>query len=197
MENDSIKNAAVLLCFYMGLAVLEMLTLSLFAHINFLKEMVYIYYYRMLCYIGTASGLLLLILFVLRFKLAGIGRCFHVLRLNSIIAASLISTFFSAFFVTMGPMPIDRSYTIFSIAAMYEEPDKVYTAEDIEQAFIERYIIRNQATQRRIEEQKRIGNIEEIDDGYRITEKGKRLIEMMRLVEKFYPADEKRMLYPK
>jgi hypothetical protein len=196
MEKNSIKNTAGLICFYAAITVLGMLILSLLAHINFLKEAMYIYYYRMLCYVGIASGLLLLALFVFCFALGNTRRRFHVLRSNAIISALIISTLFSALFVTAGPMPIDRSYSIFSIADMYEHPDKIYTAEEIELAFTEKYIARNQATKRRIEEQKSIGNIEETDGGYRITEKGMRLIEAMRLVEAFYPADEKRTIYP-
>jgi hypothetical protein len=104
---------------------------------------------------------------------------------------------FAMLFVSAGPMPMDRSYSIFVIADMYENPDKVYTAEEIEQAFIEKYILKNEATKRRINEQKSIGNIEESNGGYRISEKGKRLIRIMRFVESNYPVDEKETLYPK
>jgi hypothetical protein len=66
----------------------------------------------------------------------------------------------------------------------------------IEQNFIEKFIQRNEATKRRIEEQESIGNIEQVAGGYSITDKGKRLIEIMRFVESLYPADEKRTIYP-
>jgi hypothetical protein len=196
MVRGSIKKTAGLLCFYAAMAILEMLVLSFLARANFLKDAVYIYYYRMLYYVGLTSGLLLLMSLVARLLSGAVGGRLRVPGFPALLSALIIATLFAALFVTAGPMPIDRSYTVFSIADMYEQADKSYTAAEIERAFVEKYIARDQATQRRIEEQKSIGNIEETSDGYRITEKGKRLIEMMRLVEAFYPADEKGVLYP-
>jgi hypothetical protein len=194
MEGSSIKNTITQLCFYAVITVLEMLVLSIFAHINFLKDAVYIYYYRMLYYTGIASAILFALLLVVHFVRK---RNKRFLNIPVILSAIIISALFTALFVTAGPMPIDRSYSIFSIADMYEHSDRVYSAEEIEQAFMNQYIVQNEATKRRIEEQKSIGNIEETDEGgYRITEKGQRLIKTLRLVETFYPADEKRTLYP-
>jgi predicted transcriptional regulator len=144
-----------------------------------------------------------IILLILLFALYGLSikapktkMIFLVLQPTGIISGVIISFLFSALFITMGPMPIDRSYSIFIIADMYENPDKVFSQEEIERVFKEKYIQKNEATKRRIEEQKSIGNIEQVMGGYSITKKGRRLIEIMRFVELLYPVDEKRTLYP-
>jgi hypothetical protein len=176
-----------------------MIILSFFAHVNILKNIVYIYYYRMLYYaiiVNIILLALLLILHVLLRKAAKAKTMFLVLQPTGIISGVIISFLFSALFITMGPMPIDRSYSIFSIADMYENHNKIYSQEEIEQNFIENFIQRNEATKRRIKEQESIGNIEQVAGGYSITDKGKRLIEIMRFVESLYPADEKRTIYP-
>jgi hypothetical protein len=50
-----------------------MLVLSFLARVNFLKDAVYIYYYRMLYYVGLTSGFLLLASFAVRHMLGAVG----------------------------------------------------------------------------------------------------------------------------
>ena len=69
------------------------------------------------------------------------------------------------------------------------------TAE-IKQQFIAGYIEETQESQKRIEEQVYIGNMEETDGGYSITEKGVRLIKLMRYVEMIFPVPDKNSIYP-
>jgi hypothetical protein len=179
-----------------GLTVAHMLLLSLLMHINFLRDAVYIFYYRCLYYTFILSAVLLAVLFGVKLLAERNGRTFHMLAADVILSSAVISTLFTALFVTAGLMPMDRSYSIYSVVDMYEHPEMVYSEDDVQAAFINGYIIRNQAAKRRLEEQVSIGNIEETDGGYRIGEKGARLIDLFRLIEKFYPTDEKRTLYP-
>ena len=116
--------------------------------------------------------------------------------LSSLIRCIGLSTLFMALFLSLGPMPIERSYTIFSLADMSENPDMIYTSEEIKEQFIEGYIEDAGESQKRIDEQVYIGNLEEIEDGYRITTKGKQLISLFRFIEYIFPVPDENSIYP-
>lgn len=107
-----------------------------------------------------------------------------------------ISTLVMALFFSLGPMPIERSYTIYSLADMADHSNTIYSAEDIKTQFIEGYIEEANESQKRIDEQVYIGNLEEVPNGYRITEKGKHLIKLFRVIETVFPVPDKNSIYP-
>lgn len=107
-----------------------------------------------------------------------------------------MSALLIALFLSLGPMTIERSYTIYFLADMTDHAETIYTTDDIKTRFIEGYIEGAKESQKRINEQVAIGNMEEIDGGYRITEKGKRLVKIFRLVEKIFPVPDKNSIYP-
>ncbi|AVM67992.1 hypothetical protein C3V36_01155 [Lachnospiraceae bacterium oral taxon 500] len=156
-----------------------------------LFEGVLIYYYRIV-YLVVFNIILTLIFGIILKKI-------KILNISEVeIASTYVSVFLAMLFVvTIVSMPIDRSYTVYSLADMTENSDKVFTREEIEASFIEGYIYKMKATERRIQEQLYLKNIEKIGDGYRITDKGKSLINLFRLYEQVLPISEKRILYPK
>ena len=107
-----------------------------------------------------------------------------------------LSTLAMALFLALGPMPIERSYTIYSLAEMADSEKDVYSAGEIKTQFIEGFIEEANESQKRIDEQVYIGNLEQTDEGYRITAKGQRLIKLMRLVESIFPVPDKTCIYP-
>lgn len=150
-----------------------------------------IYYYRVVYLVMFNILLTLAVGLALRNK----HKIFNILAEE--IAAIYVSVFLAMLFlVTIISMPIDRSYTIYSLADMSEKSEKIFSGKEIENSFIEGYIYEMEATERRIQEQVYLGNIEKIEDGYKITKKGKALIEFFRLYEKIIPISEKRVLYP-
>jgi len=171
------------------------LLLIVCARIGFLNSVIFIYFYRLLYYIIIAH-IVLVLLAVLLLRVKAAKRLAKV-GAPRFFAALVISMLFSALFVAAGSVAIDRSYTVFIIANMYENADKEFSAAEIESIFIDEYVIKNEATNRRINEQLETGNIEQTPNGgYRITEKGMGLIRMMRFVEALIPADEKWSIYP-
>ena len=94
------------------------------------------------------------------------------LSMSSVVMCVGLSTLLMALFLSLGPMTIERSYTIYSLADMTDHADKVYSYEDIKDQFIEGYIEGANESQKRLDEQVAIGNLEETDGGYRITAKG-------------------------
>lgn len=118
------------------------------------------------------------------------------LELSAVIMCIGLSTLFMALFLSLGPMPIERSYTIYSLANMADSAEPVYSFEDIKTQFIDGFIEDANETQKRIDEQVSIGNLEETDGGYRITEKGERLIRLLRFVEAVFPVPDETCIYP-
>lgn len=150
------------------------------------------YLYRLLVLDVIACVVLLAVLVpvvVKRGELFGLG-------LSSVVMCVGLSTLLMALFLALGPMPIERSYTIFSLADMAEEPETVLTTEEMKAQFVNGFIEEAGETQKRIDEQVYIGNLEETDGGYRITAKGQRLIKLMRLVESVFPVPDETCIYP-
>ncbi len=150
------------------------------------------YLYRLLVLDAVACVVLLAVLVpvtVKRGSLFGLG-------LSSVVMCVGLSTLLMALFLALGPMPIERSYTIFSLADMAEEPETVLTTEEMKAQFVNGFIEEAGETQKRIDEQVYIGNLEETDGGYRITAKGQRLIKLMRLVESIFPVPDETCIYP-
>lgn len=118
------------------------------------------------------------------------------LKLSSAVMCVGLSTLLMAVFLSLGPMPIERSYTIYSLAEMKDSTTEVYSAEEIKDQFINGFVEEANESQKRIDEQVSIGNLEKVDGGYKITEKGKRLIDLMRLVESIFPVPDETCIYP-
>jgi hypothetical protein len=187
--------------FYAAIVLFDMILLSVLAHVNLLKNAVYIYAYRMLYYTVFCGVLLAALCILSRAVLKKHGnQAPAVLEPPVFIPGLIIATLFLAFFIFAGPVNIDRSYTIFSLSGMADNPERVYTRKDIEDLFIKTFIYENDNITRRIDEQTHIGNMEivtgENGPGYKISPKGRHLIGMMRFVESFYPVDVKNSIYP-
>ncbi len=150
------------------------------------------YLYRLLAYDAIACVVLLAVLVPVTVKR---GSLFG-LELSSVVMCVGLSTLAMAVFLSLGPMPIERSYTIYSLAEMTDSDKDVYTYEEIKDQFIEGFIEEAGESQKRIDEQVYIGNLEETDGGYRITAKGQRLIKLMRLVESIFPVPDETCIYP-
>ena len=118
------------------------------------------------------------------------------LSMSSVVMCVGLSTLLMALFLSLGPMTIERSYTIYSLADMTDHADTVYSYEDIKDQFIEGYIEGANESQKRLDEQVSIGNLEEVDGRYRITSKGQRLVWIFRLVESIFPVPDENSIYP-
>ncbi len=150
------------------------------------------YLYRLLVFDAIACVVLLAVTVPVAVKR---GSLFG-LELSSVVLCVGLSTLLMALFLALGPMPIERSYTIFSLADMAEKPETVLTTEEMKAQFVDGFIEQAGETQKRIDEQVYIGNLEETDGGYRITAKGQRLIRLMRLVESIFPVPDETCIYP-
>ena len=178
---------------YVVSGIISLILFSVLLHID-IWGTCEIYLYKCFMYAGIVS-VILLVLLLLAKKWEEKLKCFDF-SYACILSSVIICLLGQGFFASTVIMPMDRSYTIFTLADMADNSDRVYSLEEIENGFINVYIKAMKSTERRISEQVGIGNLAEVDGGYQITEKGQQLIEMYRLLDKIYPVDSKTSIYP-
>lgn len=153
-----------------------------------------VYLYRLLIYEMLICIVMLIIAAIVGVKLKG-GTIWGITFSAQVMCIGL-STLFMALFFSLGPMTIERSYTIYSLADMADHSDVTYTAEDIKTQFIEGYIEGANESQKRLDEQVTIGTIEQTPEGYRITDKGRNLVALYRFIETIFPVPDESSIYP-
>jgi hypothetical protein len=157
--------------------------------------MINIFYFRMMAYAILSALIVCAATLVLVSK-----KNAKILKfLDNKLVFSGFAISFLLIFLFLGTVPFnsDRSYTIFSLGFLYENADKSYTQEEMEQVFVDGFIKNFGATKKRIAEQMNTGYVKEKDGRYYISESGKRFIELFRLIDFFFPtATNPSSLYP-
>lgn len=119
----------VCLCLIIAIVVATLLRTPLLTEGN-------VYLYRLLVLTGTCCIVLVVIcFFAYRKKMSLFNVSFSI----SILCIGLSTLFMMLFFV-LGPMTIERSYTIYSLVDMADHSGQVYSADEIKDQFIEGYI---------------------------------------------------------
>lgn len=94
------------------------------------------------------------------------------------------------------PVTVERSVSVFMLSYMDENDSVSYTEDDIKKIFVDKYVDEYGAFEKRFEEQIVTGTIEETSDGkYKITDQGKSIVGMFRVVADLFQTD-KRLVYP-
>lgn len=97
-------------------------------------------------------------------------------------------------FFTHVPVTADRSVTIFLLGYMndHSDDDTSVTKDQLESHFINTYINKYEAINRRMNEQVITGTVEQTQDGgYRLTQKGKLLVKFNQWIGRYYGLDMK------
>ncbi len=89
------------------------------------------------------------------------------------------------------PVTVERSVSVFMLSYMDSNADYPFTEEEIAEVFEQKYVNEYGAFEKRIKEQRVTGTIDEAKDGYVITDKGKRIVAMFRIVGKLFGTDER------
>jgi len=74
------------------------------------------------------------------------------------------------------PVTADRSISVFILGYMNSRQDQPITAEEMERVFIERYVKRYKAMQRRFDEQLVSGNVKRVSGGFVLTDQGRSVV---------------------
>lgn len=95
---------------------------------------------------------------------------------------------------TLIPVTVERSVSVFTLSYMAENP-KVYTVEEMEDIFNEKYVQEFEAFDKRFKEQIVSGNVDETEEGYIINDRGKATVKFFRVIGSLFNTDE-RLVYP-
>ena len=142
-----------------------------------------VFFYRGLCLILfwgiLSSGAMALLKYLKNIK--------YLEKWRKIITIRDIILFFTAFccvhtvLFTHLPVTADRSISVFMLGHFADHPDEIFTEQEIEEYFINRYVRDYGAFSKRFHEQEETGTIQRVGDGYQITRRGR---DLMRLYEK-------------
>ena len=82
------------------------------------------------------------------------------------------------------------------LSYMDENSDQKFTQEDVQEIFTSKYVVDYGAFEKRFNEQIATGTLVDNGDGtYSITDSGKRIVKMFRMVADWFDTD-KRLVYP-
>jgi hypothetical protein len=108
------------------------------------------------------------------------------------IAAAALSFSFNICFLVLLPVTVDRSVSVYLLSTIEQRQDAGIDADGLQRAFINGYVINMGAVDRRIDEQRKSGNIVVASDGQlHLTERGRHFMALSRLVAQLFGTDQR------
>lgn len=99
-------------------------------------------------------------------------------------------------FLTLIPVTVERSVSVFMLSYMDENSDQTFTEESVGEVFTTKYVEDYGAFEKRFHEQVETGTIVENPDGtYSITDSGRFVVKMFRTIADWFGTDQ-RLVYP-
>lgn len=149
---------------------------------------------EVLMYRGIAF---LLIAGVVSAVIMGIVRMFWgFVTIRDIIMMFCIFCCVNMVFLTLVPVTVERSVSVFMLSYMQENKDQTFTEESVGEVFTTKYVEDYGAFEKRFEEQVVTGTIVQNEDGtYSITPKGEFVVEAFRTIAEWFDTD-RRLVYP-
>lgn len=149
---------------------------------------------EVLMYRGIAF---LLIAGVVSAVIMGIFRMFWgFVTIRDIIMMFCIFCCVNMVFLTLVPVTVERSVSVFMLSYMQENKDQTFTEESVGEVFTTKYVEDYGAFEKRFEEQVVTGTIVQNEDGtYSITPKGEFVVEAFRTIAEWFDTD-RRLVYP-
>jgi hypothetical protein len=106
------------------------------------------------------------------------------------IAAAALSLSFNICFLVLLPVTVDRSVSVYLLSTIEHQQEQGIDAAELERSFVDGYVVKMAAIDRRIDEQQRSGNIVVNADGnVRLTEQGRRFMAFSRVVARLFGTD--------
>jgi len=103
------------------------------------------------------------------------------------IAAAALSLSFNICFLVLLPVTVDRSVSIYLLSTVERRP---MSPAELQRVFIDGYVVKMGAIDRRIDEQRKSGNITITPDGkVRLTRQGERFMTFSRLIARLFGTD--------
>ena len=99
-------------------------------------------------------------------------------------------------FLTLVPVTVERSVSVFMLSYMDENSNQTFTQDSVGEVFTSKYVEDYGAFEKRFDEQVVTGTIEQNPDGsYSITERGRFIVKMFRTIAEWFDTD-RRLVYP-
>lgn len=106
------------------------------------------------------------------------------------VTAAALSLSFNLCFLILLPVTIDRSVSVYLLGTIERSGPGGADRYRLERALVDGYVVRMDAVDRRLEEQRRSGNVEIDQNGaIRLTPQGKRFMVLSRIVGRLFQAD--------
>lgn len=106
------------------------------------------------------------------------------------VAAAALSLSFNICFLVLLPVTVDRSVTVYLLSTIEQRQQSGLSSSQLQRAFVDDYVVKMGAIDRRIDEQRRSGNIVVTPQGkIQLTAQGKRFMDLSRLVARVFKTD--------
>ena len=103
------------------------------------------------------------------------------------VAAAALSLSFNICFLVLPPVTVDRSVSVYLLSTIEQ---RQMSAPELQRAFIDGYVVKMGAIDRRIDEQRKSGNVTVSPDGkVRLTKQGERFLGLSRLIARLFGTD--------
>ncbi|OGG31329.1 hypothetical protein A3A63_00510 [Candidatus Gottesmanbacteria bacterium RIFCSPLOWO2_01_FULL_46_9] len=112
--------------------------------------------------------------------------------IRDILVAGVVLFCINLVVFTHLPVTADRSMTVFFLGYMAKH-DRAFTSDQLRQAFVETYVNRNNALEKRFHEQEQSGTIEQIGDTFTITKRGMLLMRLYGWAATLFGVDKKNL----
>lgn len=179
-------------CFYVTSFIYG--TVLLFAIINSsIIDFITVFYYRMV--FGLVISCLLSFITI---KIITLYNFLNIQITYKDILISFLLLFFIHFsFISLVIVSLDRSISVLLLSEMADQKDHAFNKKELEKIYTDIYISEYDPINRRINEQLSSGNFEKINDGYKITSRGRNLVVFFRALAKVYPVNNQFLFPPK
>jgi hypothetical protein len=106
------------------------------------------------------------------------------------VAAAATTLSFNICFLVLLPVTVDRSVSVYLLSTIERQQDEGTDPSALQRAFIDGYVVKMGAVQRRIDEQRKSGNLTVSRDGkVRLTNQGEEFMRLSRLVARLFGTD--------
>jgi hypothetical protein len=143
-----------------------------------------------LFYRGIAELIALMpVMFVVLLLLLRLPWAARLFTARDAAAATLVAVSLNLAFFVVGPVTVDRSVSVFMLSRLADAQSPL-TADDLRQAFSERYVGEWDQVGRRIQEQIASGNVERTsEDHYRLTAQGESFMRTAQFISRVFGGD--------
>ncbi|MCR4558222.1 MAG: hypothetical protein K5779_10425 [Saccharofermentans sp.] len=157
-------------------------------HTDILKNME-VLMYRGVAFIVMAGVIAAVVMGIIR-------KFWGFVTVRDIIMMFVIFCCVNMVFLTLVPVTVERSVSVFMLSYMDENSDQTFTQESVGEVFTSKYVEDYGAFEKRFDEQVVTGTIEQNPDGsYSITERGRFIVKMFRTIAEWFDTD-RRLVYP-